>query len=105
MAGLLIAYLGFYVVHASANVAHYSLVHRRVSAAQRTTMVSINSLSGRLGGVIAAPALGAPLYLAARPADGIGDIEAEERATLWPGARQRPDQSSRTRPPGVQEAR
>lgn len=93
--GLLIAYLGFYVVHGNANVAHYSLVHRNVTAAHRTTMVSINSLAGRLGGVIAAPLLGvlgiaaglpwvfvaaalllasgAPLYLAARHRDHVGD--------------------------------
>lgn len=96
MAGLLIAYLGFYVVHGGANVAHYSLVHRNVGATHRTTMVSINSLAARLGGVIAAPALGvlgtaaglpwvfvaaalllisgAPLYLAARPKDDVPSL-------------------------------
>jgi predicted MFS family arabinose efflux permease len=58
LTGLLIAYVGFYVVHGGANVAHYGLVHRNVSAAHRTTMVSINSLTSRLGGVLAAPALG-----------------------------------------------
>lgn len=58
LAGLLIAYVGFYVVHGGANVAHYGLVHRNIGAAHRTTMVSINSLTSRLGGVLAAPALG-----------------------------------------------
>lgn len=58
-AGLLIGYLGFYLVHGAANVAHYGLVHRNVSAAHRATVVSANSLTSRLGGVVAAPLLGA----------------------------------------------
>lgn len=58
-AGLILGYLGFYLVHGTANVAHYGLVHRNVSAAHRSTMVSVNSLTSRLGGVMAAPVLGA----------------------------------------------
>ncbi|MGQ0844742.1 MAG: MFS transporter [Sporichthyaceae bacterium] len=57
--GLVLGYAGFYLVHGAANVAHYGLVHRHVGAEHRSTMVSLNSLTSRLGGVIAAPALGA----------------------------------------------
>ncbi len=57
--GLLSAYVGFYLVHGAANVAHSGLLHRNVEAAQRTTVVSINSLASRLGGLVSAPLLGA----------------------------------------------
>ncbi|GAA0611786.1 hypothetical protein GCM10009547_12280 [Sporichthya brevicatena] len=57
--GLVLGYLGFYLVHGTANVAHYGLVHRHTTAAHRATMVSVNSLTSRLGGMVAAPALGA----------------------------------------------
>ena len=57
--GLVLGYLGFYLVHGTANVAHYGLVHRHTTAAHRATMVSVNSLTSRMGGMVAAPALGA----------------------------------------------
>lgn len=57
--GLVLGYLGFYLVHGTANVAHYGLVHRHTTAAYRATMVSVNSLTSRMGGMVAAPALGA----------------------------------------------
>lgn len=57
--GLVLGYLGFYLVHGTANVAHYGLVHRHTTAAHRATMVSVNSLTSRIGGMVAAPALGA----------------------------------------------
>ncbi|HUG83584.1 MAG TPA: MFS transporter [Euzebya sp.] len=88
-AGLLTGYTSFYLFHGAANVAHYGLVNRNVAAAHRTTVLSINSLTSRLGGVVAAPLLGmaaagaglplvfvicaallasgGPLYLLARP--------------------------------------
>lgn len=88
--GLILGYTGFYLVHGAANVAHYGLVHRNTGAAHRSTMVSVNSLTSRIGGMAAAPILGAtaaghgvpaafavaavllaapaPLYLLARPA-------------------------------------
>ncbi|WP_370324476.1 MFS transporter [Euzebya sp.] len=105
MTGLLIAYLGFYVVHGAANVAHYGLVHRNFGARHRATVVSVNSLAGRLGGVVAAPLLGAlatsaglpwtfvaaaallaaggPLYLAARSS---GDAGAGPEGARVPAA-------------------
>lgn len=57
--GLILGYTGFYLVHGAANVAHYGLVHRNTTAAHRATMVSINSLTSRIGGMLAAPAIGA----------------------------------------------
>jgi MFS transporter, DHA1 family, tetracycline resistance protein len=57
--GLITGYLAFYLVHGPANVVHYAMVHRLTTAEHRTTMVSANSLSTRLGGTVAAVALGA----------------------------------------------
>ena len=67
-AGLVLGYLGFYLVHGAANVAHYGLVHRHTSAAHRSTMVSVNSLTSRIGGVVGAPVLGALAAQAGLPA-------------------------------------
>lgn len=53
------AYLGFYLVHGTANVVHYGMVHRAVDRGHRTTVLSANSLAARLGGVIAGLGLGA----------------------------------------------
>lgn len=98
--GLLAGFIGFYLFHGAANVAHYGLVNRNVGPAHRTTVLSINSLGSRLGGSIAAPllgllavgaglpavfvtcaavlALGGPLYLLARPReeDAVTAVEA-----------------------------
>lgn len=96
--GLLTGYLGFYLVHGAANVAHYGLVNRHVGAEHRATVLSVNSLAARLGGVVAAPVLGlvatgaglpavfvvaavllaagAPLYLLARPTAGPSALSA-----------------------------
>ncbi len=57
-AGLLAGYLGFYLVHGAANVAHTGLLHRNVGAAHRATTLSVNSLAARLGAVVAGPLLG-----------------------------------------------
>ncbi len=67
-AGLLIGYLGFFLVHGAANVAHYGLVHRNVDSAHRATMVSINGLTSRFGGTITSPLLGALAVAAGIPA-------------------------------------
>jgi MFS family permease len=58
-AGLVAGYLGFYVVHGTANAVHYGMVHRLVGPEHRTTIVSANSLAGRFGGLLAAVGLGA----------------------------------------------
>ena len=58
-AALVAGYLGFYLVHGTANVVHYGLVHRAVGAAHRTTVLSASSLVSRAGGVVAALGLGA----------------------------------------------
>jgi len=57
-AGLLAGYLGFYLVHGAANVAHAGLLNRNVGPAHRATMLSVNSLASRLGAVVAGPLLG-----------------------------------------------
>ncbi|HET6952853.1 MAG TPA: MFS transporter [Acidimicrobiales bacterium] len=51
-------YLGFYLVHGTANVVHYGMVHRAVGPDHRTTVLSANSLASRAGGIVAALALG-----------------------------------------------
>jgi len=58
-AGLVTGYLAFYLAHGAANVVHYGMVHRLVDAAHRTTVLSANSLAGRLGAVAAGAGLGA----------------------------------------------
>lgn len=57
--GALVAgYLGFYLAHGPANVVHFGLLHRATGPRHRTTVLSANSLVGRLGGVAAALGLG-----------------------------------------------
>jgi MFS family permease len=57
--GLVAGYLGFYVVHGTSNAVHYGMVHRLVGPEHRTTIISANSLTSRLGGLLAAVGLGA----------------------------------------------
>jgi MFS family permease len=56
--GLVTGYLGSYLVHGTANVVHYGMVHRLVDADHRTSVVSANSLASRLGGTAGAVGLG-----------------------------------------------
>jgi MFS family permease len=58
-AALVAGYLGFYLVHGTANVVHYGLLHRAVGPGHRTTVLSASSLVSRAGGVAAALVLGA----------------------------------------------
>ena len=57
--GLVTGYLGFYLVHGSANVIHYGMVHRLIDDDHRTTVISANSLAARLGGIAGTAGLGA----------------------------------------------
>jgi predicted MFS family arabinose efflux permease len=57
--GLVTGYLAFYLVHGSANVVHYGMVHRLVDADHRTTVISANSLASRLGVIAGSVGLGA----------------------------------------------
>ncbi len=66
--GLVLGYLGFYVVHGPSNVVHYGMVHRLTTAETRATMISANSLTSRLGGLAAAIGLGALASSAGIPA-------------------------------------
>ena len=93
-AGLLTAYLGFYLVHGAANVAHYGLVHRNVGPEHRATMVSVNSLTSRVGGTVAGPVLGAVATAAGIPAAfGVCAVLLALPAPLYLVARNRPDAS------------
>lgn len=58
-AGLVVGYLAFYAVHGTSNAVHYGMVHRLVGPEHRATVVSANSLTSRLGGMLAAVGLGA----------------------------------------------
>jgi MFS family permease len=51
-------YLGFYLVHGTANAVHSGLVHRLAGPGERTTVLSAQSLAARLGGVAAGLGLG-----------------------------------------------
>lgn len=90
--GLIAVYLGCYLVFGAGLPVHMALVHSHATAANRTTVASLNSMAGMgaaaLGGILlgyvadtasisagiwlgaALVALGAPLYLAARAASG-----------------------------------
>lgn len=97
--GLLVMYLCTYMVHGAANPVHQALLHRRVGAGHRTTVVSLNSMVSQPAGAVGAVVLGAmadavslsaamvvggivlalaaPLYLPARrPAAPAGDALA-----------------------------
>jgi MFS family permease len=71
LAGVMVAYVLFYVVHGASNPLHYNLLHRRVGAEHRATVISLNSLVARASGLPAALGVGllaetagAPLTLA-----------------------------------------
>ena len=71
-AGLLVGYLAFYLVHGPSNVVHYGLVHRLTDSEHRTAMVSVNSLTSRVGGLVGSLALGAIAQSAGIPASWVG---------------------------------
>jgi MFS family permease len=56
--GVVTAYVAFYAVHGAANPAHSALLHRQVGAGERATVLSVNSLLSRAGGLPAALAVG-----------------------------------------------
>ena len=58
-AGLVAGYLGFYLVHGVANSVHYGMVHRLVGPDERATVLSVSSLTARIGGTAADVAFGA----------------------------------------------
>lgn len=58
LVGVVVAYALFYVVHGAANPLHYTLLHRRVGAEHRATVISLNSLVARASGLPAALAVG-----------------------------------------------
>lgn len=54
--GVLAAYLATYLVHGAANPVHQGLLHRQVTGAHRTTVLSVNSMvshpAGAVGGIV-----------------------------------------------------
>lgn len=54
--GVLAAYLANYLVHGAANPVHQGLLHRQITSAHRTTVLSVNSMvshpSGAIGGIV-----------------------------------------------------
>ena len=69
---LLVGYLAFYVVHGPSNAVHYGMVHRLTRSEHRTAMVSLNSLTARVGGVAGALVLGAVARTQGIPAAWVG---------------------------------
>ena len=58
-AGVIVAYLATMAIHGAANPVHQGLLHRAISdPGRRATMLSVNSLTGQLGGAAGAIALG-----------------------------------------------
>ena len=58
-AGLVAGYLAFYLVHGVANSVHYGMVHRLVGPDERATVLSVSSLTARVGGTAADVGFGA----------------------------------------------
>ena len=71
-AGLLLGYLAFYLVHGPSNAVHYGMVHRLTDAEHRTAMVSVNSLTSRVGAFAGGLGLGAVAESAGIPAAWVG---------------------------------
>lgn len=57
--GAVTAYVAFYAIHGASNPAHYALLHRQVGTGERATVLSLNSMLSRVGGLPAAVAVGA----------------------------------------------
>jgi len=57
--GLVAGYLAFYLVHGAANSVHYGMVHRLVGPGERATVLSVSSLTARVGGTAADVGFGA----------------------------------------------
>lgn len=57
-AAMVAGYLAFYAVHGTSNAVHAGMVHRLAQAGERTTVLSAQSLAGRVGGIAAGVGLG-----------------------------------------------
>jgi MFS family permease len=51
-AGVLTGYLAAYLIHGASNPVHSTLLHREVSAAHRSTVLSVNSMVGQPAGAL-----------------------------------------------------
>ena len=61
------AYLATYVAHGAANPVHMALLHRRAHDTPRATVLSVNSLCSRGGGILGSVALGAVAHAVGIP--------------------------------------
>lgn len=87
-AGLLTAFLATYLIHGAANPVHRALLHRRVTAAHRTTVTSLNSMIGQPGGALGVVVLGALADAAGlRVAMLVGAVVLAVAAPLYLAAR------------------
>lgn len=50
--GVITGYLATYLVHGAANPVHSTLLHREVTGPQRTTVLSLNSMTGQAAGAV-----------------------------------------------------
>jgi predicted MFS family arabinose efflux permease len=71
-AGVIVAFLGTYAIHGASNPVHFALLHRHADSAQRTTVLSANSMvsmpAASLGGIVLgwlADAAGVPVAMIA----------------------------------------
>ena len=89
--GLVGGYLGFYLVHGAANAVHYGMVHRLVGPEERATVLSVTSLTARVGGTAADLAFGVIAAGAGigRGVLGVGRPDGRRRPAL-PRRRPRP---------------
>lgn len=84
LAGLITAFVGFYLIHGTANPAHFALLHRQTSPRHRTTILSANSLVAGASGLVANIGLGALATNAGiRPALLVGAFLIAAAAPLY----------------------
>ncbi len=82
--GLITAFVAFYLVHGTANPAHFALLHRQTTKEHRTTMLSANSLVAQGSGLVANIGLGALATSAGiRPALVVGGLLLAAAAPLY----------------------
>ncbi len=95
-AGLIGTYLATYTVHGLANPVHGALLHDQATAANRTTILSMNSLTMFLAGVATQPLLGALAGRAGTPTAMITGGLASMLGALWylPALRQQRDRAA-----------
>lgn len=84
LVGLITAFVAFYLVHGTANPAHFALLHRQTTKEHRTTMLSANSLVAQGSGLLANIGLGAlATGVGIQPALVVGGVLLAAAAPLY----------------------